>query len=253
LASDATVNNRGEIIGHRTEAAVVVLAEKIGVAVDDTRRAYPRVATVPFDSAYKFMATFHRLPYQGAERLVGLVKGGPDVVLARCITAMNGDAAVPIEQVRAEIEAAKARLGEHGLRVLALAVRLLDSGSEPAVVANAMTAVKDLLFLGLVGIFTGDHLVTAEAIAGELGLGPGGITGAEFAALGDHELPSRLPHLHVFGRVAPQDKLRLVQVMQATGSVVAMTGDAVNDAAALKQADIGVAMGSDSEVSKQAA
>jgi Ca2+-transporting ATPase len=102
-------------------------------------------------------------------------------------------------------------------------------------------------------MITGDHLVTAQAIGAELGLGAGGMTGAELAATDDATLADRLPQTHVFGRVSPQDKLRLVQVMQAQGAVVAMTGDAVNDAAALKQADIGVAMGSGSEVSKQAA
>ena len=140
-----------------------------------------------------------------------------------------------------------------------------------------MRFVEDLVFVGLVGIIdplrpeaieavrvahgagidvrmiTGDHLITAEAIGAQLGLGPGGMTGAEFAAADDGAIKERLPQLHVFGRVSPQDKLRLVQLMQEDGMVVAMTGDAVNDAAALKQADIGVAMGSGSEVTKQAA
>ena len=140
-----------------------------------------------------------------------------------------------------------------------------------------MAAVENLVFLGLVGIIdplrpeaieavrvahragidvrmiTGDHLVTAQAIAAELDLGPGGMSGSDFAATADDQLAAQLPELHVFGRVSPQDKLRLVQLMQGRGDIVAMTGDAVNDAAALKQADIGVAMGSGSEVSKQAA
>ena len=104
-----------------------------------------------------------------------------------------------------------------------------------------------------VRMITGDHTVTARAIADELGLGPGVITGTELQHLTDQEVTDRLPELHVFGRVAPEDKLRLARLMQESGQVVAMTGDAVNDAAALKQADIGVAMGSGSEVSKQAA
>ena len=104
-----------------------------------------------------------------------------------------------------------------------------------------------------VRMITGDHTVTARAIADELGLGPGVITGTELQHLPDAEVIERLPELHVFGRVAPEDKLRLAKLMQESGEVVAMTGDAVNDAAALKQADIGVAMGSGSEVSKQAA
>jgi Ca2+-transporting ATPase len=101
-------------------------------------------------------------------------------------------------------------------------------------------------------MITGDHTVTARAIADELGLGPGVITGAQLAAMTDDEVIRRLPELHVFGRVAPEDKVRLAQLMQQSGDVVAMTGDAVNDAAALQQADIGVAMGSGSEVTKQA-
>jgi Ca2+-transporting ATPase len=102
-------------------------------------------------------------------------------------------------------------------------------------------------------MITGDHAVTAKAIGQSLGLGPGAISGAELAAMHDEELARRLPDLHVFGRVTPEDKLRLAQVMQREGMIVAMTGDAVNDAAALKAADIGVAMGSGSEVSKQSA
>ena len=102
-------------------------------------------------------------------------------------------------------------------------------------------------------MITGDHAVTAQAIGEELGLGPGAISGTELQALSDEELKQRLPSLHVFGRVTPEDKLRLARAMQEQGMIVAMTGDAVNDAAALKQADIGVAMGSGSEVTKQAA
>jgi Ca2+-transporting ATPase len=278
LASDATVSRTGEVVGDPTEAAVVVLAEKIGVSVTETRRAYPRVATVPFDSTYKFMATFHLLPLEAEQRLVGLVKGGPDVVLARCTRALAADGStVPLDQVRPEVDRANARLGEAGLRVLALAVRALPTDRADEVSAYPMAAIDQLVFLGLVGIIdplrpeaieavrvarragidvrmiTGDHLVTARAIAGELGLGPGGMSGTEFAATEDDQLSAQLPDLHVFGRVSPEDKLRLVQLMQRSGDVVAMTGDAVNDAAALKQADIGVAMGSGSEVSKQAA
>ena len=217
LASDATVTRSGDVVGDPTEAAVVVLAEKIGVSVAETRLAYPRVATVPFDSAYKFMATFHRLPYQGSDRLVGLVKGGPDVVLARCTRALAADgSAVDLAEVRSHIDEANARLGSAGLRVLALAVRTLPDEAEPALLADPMSSVTDLVFLGLVGIIdplrpeaieavavarragidvrmiTGDHLVTAQAIAAELGLGPGGMSGTEFAATSDDELHAPL-------------------------------------------------------------
>ena len=279
LDSDATVSDSGDVVGDPTEAALVVLAAKLGVDAEETRRAYPRLAEVPFDSDYKFMATFHRATVDGAERLVALVKGGPDVVLARC-TESGGplsNAQVPMDQARAEIEAANERLAEKGLRVLAFAARVLEESDVPQMEADPMALVQGLSFAGMVGIIdplraeakdavqvalragidvrmiTGDHAVTAAAIGAELGLGPGAISGPELETLTDDELKARLPELHVFGRVTPDDKLRLARVMQETGLIVAMTGDAVNDAAALKQADIGVAMGSGSEVTKQAA
>ncbi|PBC55490.1 cation-transporting P-type ATPase [Rhodococcus sp. ACPA1] len=276
LDSDATVSGTGEVVGDPTEAALVVLAAKIGVDAPLTRRTYPRVAAVPFDSAYKFMATFHHLEVDGRTQFVELVKGGPDVVLARCATAFRtGRQEVPLDEVREELTAANRTMSEKGLRVLAFAVRRLD-GQEEAAVADPMSYVADLTFVGMVGIIdplrpeaiesvrtaheagidvrmiTGDHAITASAIGAELGLGPGAIGGAELQAMTDEELSAALPNLHVFGRVTPQDKLRLADIMQKNGAVVAMTGDAVNDAAALKKADIGVAMGSGSEVTKQA-
>ena len=279
LDSDATVSDDGAVVGDPTEAALVVLAAKLGVDADETRRSYPRLAAVPFDSEYKFMATFHRVQVDGADYLIELVKGGPDVVLARCTQAggpLSGTQ-VPIEQERPGIEAANRQMGEKGLRVLAFAARVLDDADERAIAQDPMTFTQGLSFVGMAGIIdplrteakgavqtaldagidvrmiTGDHAVTAHAIGETLGLGAGAVSGAELQAMSDDELRARLPELHVFGRVSPEDKLRLAQVMQGEGMIVAMTGDAVNDAAALKQADIGVAMGSGSEVSKQAA
>jgi len=276
LCSDATVSDDGAVVGDPTEAALVVLAAKLGVDAELTRRDYPRVAEVPFDSAYKFMATFHHVPLRGADRLTGVVKGGPDVILARCDRAVTPTGeVVPIEQARERIEAANRELSSKGLRVLAFGVADVD-GREQEVVADPMGAVQSLVFVGLVGIIdplrpsskdavrtaqeagievrmiTGDHAITAGAIGAQLGLGAGAISGAELQAMSDDEVRAALPDLHVFGRVTPQDKLRLARLMQAGGAVVAMTGDAVNDAAALKQADVGVAMGSGSEVTKQA-
>lgn len=276
LASDATVSDAGEVAGDPTEAALVVLAAKFGVSADETRRAYPRVAEVPFDSAYKFMATFHDHP-DGDGTTVELVKGAPDVLLDRCSHITRDGVAVPIDDHRSDVLAANQRLTEAGLRVLAFAFRLIGPEDRDTALADPMAAVGDLALVGLTGIIdplrpsakeavrvaheagidvrmiTGDHAVTAAAIGRELGLGPGTITGPEFQALDDDELVARIPDLHVFGRVAPEDKLRLVESMQADGLVVAMTGDAVNDAAGLKAADIGVAMGSGAEVTKQAA
>jgi Ca2+-transporting ATPase len=279
LDSDATVADDGAIVGDPTEAALVVLAAKLGVDAEETRRAYPRLAEVPFDSDYKFMATFHRYEADGREHLIELVKGGPDVVLARCSTSggpLSGSQ-LPIDEVHAAIDEANDRMGEQGLRVLAFAARVLGDGEAQAMTDDPMSLVTDLSFVGMVGIIdplraeatgavatalgagidvrmiTGDHAVTAEAIGEQLGLGPGAISGAELQGISDDELVRRLPELHVFGRVSPEDKLRLARAMQQQGMIVAMTGDAVNDAAALKQADIGVAMGSGSEVTKQAA
>jgi Ca2+-transporting ATPase len=278
LDSDATVADDGSVVGDPTEAALVVLAAKLGVDAEETRRTYPRVTEVPFDSEYKFMATFHRAELAGRERVIQLVKGGPDVVLARCSQAGGPlrDDAKPIDHARADIDAANARMGAQGLRVLAFAARFVDEEELAQAGDDAISLTHDLGFVGLVGIIdplrveakgavrtalgagidvrmiTGDHAVTAQAIGQELGLGPGAISGPELQALSDDELISRLPELHVFGRVSPEDKLRLARVMQEQGMIVAMTGDAVNDAAALKQADIGVAMGSGSEVTKQA-
>lgn len=276
LCSDATVSDSGTVIGDPTEAALVVLAAKLDVDAELTRRRYPRVAEVPFDSDYKFMATFHHLPAQAQDRFVGLVKGGPDVILQRCGFAASPDGPVPIAGQRDAILAANRELSEQGLRVLAFGYRLLD-GQEDAVRADPMAAVDDFVFTGLVGIIdplrpssieavriareagievrmiTGDHAITAAAIGRQLGLGAGSASGSDIQAMSDDELSAALPNLHVFGRVTPEDKLRLARLMQAGGAIVAMTGDAVNDAAALKQADIGVAMGSGSEVTKQAA
>lgn len=282
LCSDATVGDDESVIGDPTEAALVVLAAKMGVDAEATRSTFPRRAEVPFDSEYKFMATFHdRPPWPTGPVLKGphfvSVKGAPDVVLGRCNRALWHGESKPLADVRDEIVAANRKLSQRGLRVLAFATRDLSDAAMTRAAADPMAATTDLVLIALVGIIdplrgearqavrtaldagvdvrmiTGDHTVTARAIGDELQLGPGVISGAELARLSDDDVIERLPQLHVFGRVAPEDKVRLARLMQQAGHVVAMTGDAVNDAAALKQADIGVAMGSGSEVSKQAA
>jgi Ca2+-transporting ATPase len=282
LCTDATVDEDEKVVGDPTEAALVVLAAKMGADAAETRQALPRRAEVPFDSLYKFMATFHDRPEWISGGILrqphfASVKGAPDVIIERCSHALWHNDLVPIATARTELLAANRQLSERGLRVLAFAVRDLDDPMMSAALADPMSVVSDLVLIALVGIMdplrpeakqavadaqaagidvrmiTGDHTVTARAIADDLGLGPGVITGPELEHLRDSQVTSRLPSLHVFGRVAPEDKLRLARLMQESGQVVAMTGDAVNDAAALKQADIGVAMGSGSEVSKQAA
>jgi Ca2+-transporting ATPase len=282
LCSDATVSDDGSVIGDPTEAALVVLAAKMGVDAEQTRLTLGRRAEVPFDSEYKFMATFHDRPDWLSGPLLQeghfmTVKGAPDVVLGLCSRAAWHGRQIPIDESRDEILAANRQLSEKGLRVLAFASRALDDEAMAAAIKDPMASVTDLVLVALVGIIdplrieakdavrvaldagidvrmiTGDHTITARAIADQLGLGPGVLTGTELQNLPDEQVLERLPNLHVFGRVAPEDKLRLAKLMQESGEVVAMTGDAVNDAAALKQADVGVAMGSGSEVSKQAA
>ena len=267
LCTDATVGDDGSVIGDPTEAAFVVLAAKMGVDAEQTRDALPRRAEVPFDSEYKFMATFHdrpdvddrRDPATAAlrRRSRALPTWSSSAAATPCGTASRCRSST----VRDEILAANQQLSERGLRVLAFAARDLDDAAMSAALADPMAAVNDLVLVALVGIMdplrteakdavrialkagidvrmiTGDHTVTARAIADELGLGPGVITGTELPSdrcRGDRPAP----RLHVFGRVAPEDKLRLARLMQESGEVVAMTGDAVNDAAALKQADV---------------
>jgi Ca2+-transporting ATPase len=277
LANDAAVRD-GEIVGDPTEAALVVLAAKGGLDVDETRRRYPRVGEVPFDSDYKLMATFHELEVDGRKVVRCFVKGAPDVLLARSSAGRNVDgSAVPIESYRERVLGENDRLAGEGLRVLAVAERDLDPASfDPA--GALLDEVRDLTLLALVGIvdpprteardaiarckeagirarmITGDHATTAAAIAAQLGIEGRALTGTEFAALSDAELEEQVDEIGVVARVAPEDKVRLVDVLKRKGHVVAMTGDGVNDAPALKRADIGVAMGiTGTEVTKEAA
>ncbi|HEY2650573.1 MAG TPA: HAD-IC family P-type ATPase [Solirubrobacteraceae bacterium] len=277
LANDASVSE-GEIVGDPTEAALVVLAAKGGLDVEGTRTAYPRVAEVPFDSDYKFMATFHRMRDNGQDVVRCLVKGAPDVLLARSTLARGADgSAVPIDVGRDRVLEANDRLAREGLRVLAVGSRDFDAASFDAD-GELLDEVRDLTLLALVGIvdpprkeardaiarckqagirvrmITGDHATTAAAIGSQLGIDGDALTGAEFAALSDEELEARLDRIGVVARVAPEDKVRLVGLLKRQGNVVAMTGDGVNDAPALRRADIGVAMGiTGTEVTKEAA
>ena len=265
----------GVVIGDPTEAALIVLAAKMGVDAELTRAEYPRAAEVPFDSEYKFMATFHEIPRERRDPAHRPRQGRsgcrPRALLDGADRRRSG---ADRRQRRQAVLDANRSLSEQGLRVLAFAFRRFEPGT--AIPADPMAEVKDLTLAGLVGIIdplrpsskeavriareagievrmiTGDHAITAAAIGSKLGLGSGAASGAEIQAMSDDELKAKLPDLHVFGRVTPEDKLRLARLMQEEGAVVAMTGDAVNDAAALKQADIGVAMGSGSEVTKQA-
>jgi Ca2+-transporting ATPase len=279
MASDAVVTD-GQLVGDPTEGALVVLAAKGGVDPESTRKAYPRIAALPFDAAYKLMATFHRMSdVTGREVVRCYVKGAPDQLLARATTFLNN---------RSEIEALTGalsdrylaenqQLGERGLRVLATAYRDFAPESFDAK-GDLLQLVNDLTLLAMVGIvdpprpqakaaiatakaagirvrmITGDHAVTAEAIARELGIDGRAITGTDFSAMTDDQALNAIGDIGVIARVTPDDKVRLVDVLKRRGDIVAMTGDGVNDAPALKRADIGIAMGiTGTEVSKEAA
>ena len=274
LCSDATVND-GIAVGDPTEAALVVLAAKGGIQVLAERARRPRLGEVPFDSATKYMATFH----DGGDHIDLYVKGAPDVLLANCTSAATGlEACAPMDEAaRDSIHAENHALGAGGLRVLAAASRRITRDDwAPAVDPRAY--VKDLCFEGLVGLadppraearlaiercrragidvkmITGDHAVTAGTIAAELGITGEVITGRELDLLDVAGLSLRIEGIGVFARVAPEHKVAIVEALQRRNHVVAMTGDGVNDAPALKRADIGVAMGiTGTEVSKEAA
>ncbi|HEX5598967.1 MAG TPA: HAD-IC family P-type ATPase, partial [Micromonosporaceae bacterium] len=265
------------IIGDPTEAALLVVAAKVGLGPTEVAAAYPRRATIPFSSERRYMATLHDDRDAGGQLV--FVKGAVERVLKLCGSALGEEGtpgALDPETVLREAEA----LASEGLRVLATAIRWIEGSSgfseealpgslvftglqamldppRPAAAAsvaacrNAGIAVK---------MITGDHLGTAAAIGQRIGLlsGPAGpgeaVTGVELAALPDAELPAAVQRAAVFARVSPEQKLRIVESLQATEEVVAVTGDGVNDAPALRQANIGVAMGrTGTEVAKEAA
>src|SRR4051794_20412352 len=279
LASDAVVDD-GEMIGDPTEGALVVLAEKGGLDAASTREALPRIAALPFDSTYKLMATFHRVSDEDGREVVRcFVKGAPDQLLARGASVL-GDDLRPLgidDAFRERYRAENRRLGEQGLRVMATARKdfypqEFDPSSELLPLLDGLTlltlvgivdparpeakaAIKTATEAGIrVRMITGDHAVTAQAIASKLGIEGRAITGAEWAAMSDEEARAAIGEIGVIARVAPEDKVRLVATPKALDDIVAMTGDGVNDAPALKKADIGIAMGiTGTEVSKEAA
>jgi P-type Ca2+ transporter type 2C len=279
LCSDAVVQD-GELIGDPTEGALVVLAAKGGVDAASTRERYPRLAEVPFDAAYKLMATFHKMTDESGRDVVRCyVKGAPDQLLARAATVFDANAGpVPADGAfRDRYVDGNRQLGEHGLRVMATARKDFDPVTfDPA--ADLLHQVNELELLAMVGIvdpprptakasiaiakaagikvrmITGDHAVTAGAIANQLGIDGTVITGAEFQAMNDDEALHAVEDAGVIARVTPEDKVRLVDLLKRRNDIVAMTGDGVNDAPALKRADIGIAMGiTGTEVTKEAA
>jgi Ca2+-transporting ATPase len=278
LASDAVVKD-GDLVGDPTEGALVVLAAKGGIDAVTTRQEYPRVAELPFDAAYKLMATFHKFHDENGHEVIRcFVKGAPDQLLARSSHGLDAQQQlVPIDTLRSEFVSNNEQLGKQGLRVMAVARSDFDLANfDPS--GELLSQVKDLTMLGLVGIvdpprseakasitkalaagiqvrmITGDHAVTAAAIARQLGIPGRAVTGAEFASMSDQEVLGQIDDIGVIARVTPEHKVRLVEMLKSKNKIVAMTGDGVNDAPALKAADIGVAMGiTGTDVAKEAA
>jgi Ca2+-transporting ATPase len=282
------------VVGDPTEGALVSAAARLGLRKADLEAIFPRVGELPFDSARKRMTTIHAAPAfppelpsplgglwddllgpGGGHRTIAFAKGAVDSLLEVCATTwQNGHAAPATPLARAQILGASDRLAQAGMRVLGVAFRALPAHVDPDEIE------RDLIFVGMVGmidparaeakqavatcrsagirpvIITGDHPLTARAIARELGISDGGrlLTGPELDQLSAEDLRALIDEVQIYARVSPEHKLTIVQALQAKGQIVAMTGDGVNDAPALKQADIGVAMGiAGTDVTKEAA
>ena len=281
LAGDADLRQGAggewEIHGDPTEAAFLVAERKLGVTARRERR-FERIGEIPFTSERKMMSTIE-LDHEHNDEVVVITKGAPDVLLERCTRARVGMELVDLDDaLRARILADVDTLSDAALRTLAVAYRPLGAGEDP----QATEALEhDLVFVGTVGIIdppreeaavaireaqragvrvimiTGDHPRTAARIAADLGIveaGAPALTGAELEALDDAGFADAIRKTSVYARVSPRHKLRIVDALQADGNIVAMTGDGVNDAPALKAADIGIAMGiTGTEVAKDAA
>jgi P-type Ca2+ transporter type 2C len=274
-------DGRWIVQGDPTEGALLVAARKAGVERDSLDQQLPRVGEVPFSSERKLMSTLHRDARQG-DRGVVFTKGAPDVLLGRCTKELVGDERRPLTpERRARILALNEELAGEALRTLGVAGRWLSADALAEHTARPDEGVEtDLVFAGLIGMIdpprpeardavaraqragirplmiTGDHPATAAVIARELGIMSNGrvLTGSDLESLTLEEAARAVAEVSVYARVNPEHKLRIVDALRRTGAVVAMTGDGVNDAPALKKADIGVAMGiTGTDVSKEAA
>ncbi|MGB7595692.1 MAG: cation-translocating P-type ATPase [Erysipelotrichaceae bacterium] len=273
LCNDARIVDN-QWIGDPTETALSAWAQKEGLDILATADSHPRIAEVPFDSGRKKMTTVHQVE----EKIVAYVKGGVDEVLSGVTFIAEGNTHRPItDEDRLDIQAANEEMGVRALRVLAVAKRILAENIKD----GDLHAEENLTFVGLIGMIdppreevkvavreckdagiravmiTGDHRTTAEAIGKQIGLMEEGdrvVTGVELDLMSDEDLFREVQHITVYARVSPEHKMRIIDAWKKHGDVVAMTGDGVNDAPALKKADIGAAMGLvGTEVAKGAA
>lgn len=271
LCNDSTLEQRDKdkswgIIGDPTEGALVVAAAKAGIAKKDYNEKYERIAEIPFDSDRKMMTTFHSGYIQ--DKIVSFTKGAPDIILDRCSKYyINGRIENLTPEIKNKIAEANSGFAKQALRVLAFSFRVYDSLPNDI---NSEAIEKDLIFIGLMGMIdpprneakeaivkckqagikpvmiTGDYKDTAVAIALELGLMEDEnavLTGAQLDKMSDDELREKVKETSVYARVSPEHKVRIVEALRQNKHIAAMTGDGVNDAMALKRADIGVSMG----------
>lgn len=272
LCNDCNVSD-GNLQGEPTEKALGEYAQSMGIDFAALRRDMPRVGEIPFSSARKRMTTLHKTE----DGWISVTKGAPDILLEKCAFCMEGSGQVPFDSRRKSMaRMVNGEMAAQALRVVAVAFRQWTE--KPPLTEEALE--RNLVFAGMAGMvdpprpevkeavhlcrqagirpvmITGDHVLTAEAIGRELGIyqkGDCAVTGAELDKMSDKELETAAETCTVFARVAPEHKVRIVQAFQKRGNVVAMTGDGVNDAPALKTADIGCAMGkSGTEVAKGA-
>ena len=271
-------DGRWSVLGDPTEGALIVAARKAGLEDAALDARFERIGEVPFSSERKLMSTIHS-DAERQERVLALTKGAPDVLLARCSQELVGEEPRPLTEARrAAILACNEDLAGEALRTLGVAARSLERDGAPEALDQRVE--RDLVFLGLIGMIdppraeareavarakgagirpimiTGDHPTTATVIAAELGIAADGraVTGVEIEKMPDEALDRTVREVSVYARVNPEHKLRIVDALQREGMTVAMTGDGVNDAPALKTADIGVAMGiTGTDVSKEAA
>jgi Ca2+-transporting ATPase len=273
LNNDITFNRTGKPHGDPTELALAEFAATLGVTREGCEKKYPRILEAGFSSERLMMSTFH----QEEEGALLLVKGAPEKVVPLCVQRLRAGSTESFS-ISHELQAADA-LAHEGYRVLALAYRRVERGEE---VAGDLSSIeRDLIFLGLVGLIdpprpavakaiatcheagvavvmiTGDHPSTARAMGKKIGIlterRPGLISGQELSQISDESLRSRIQEVSIFARVAPEQKIRIVRALQANGEIVAMTGDGVNDAPALKSADVGISMGqSGTDVAREA-
>lgn len=274
MCTDTTeerINGKLGFVGEATEVAISNAAMEEGVSKSFLYDEMKRINDIPFDSKRKMMATIHK--YGNGYRII--TKGAPDVLLKRCSNCYSGGQIVPIFSKKDDINEQNNQMAEKALRVIAVAYKDVEKLPE------MQDVEKNLIFCGLIGMIdppregvkeavrtcrragiktvmiTGDHLQTAKAIAKELGIlkrGDLAIDGETLERMSQHELEQNIMDYSVFARVSPEHKVRIVKAFQSTGAVVAMTGDGVNDAPALKNADIGIAMGKGgTDVAKNAA